>query len=186
MQRHLISTALHHQHVLTSPLRPRLAPLSRSPFASTSFTLTMAFNNASFKLPKIANEPNLHYKVDSPERAALKKELAALEAAAPFYVPAVVGGKEVRYTTARPIASRKTDPLYCPSDPQVWRADQSAHAPQEGVDPRHLLHVVERARRRGHRVCSQCQVRVGGHALQRPCRHLPQGESLQLCERVGL
>lgn len=52
-------------------------------------------SNASYKLPKISNEPNLHYKPDSPERAALVAELKAMEAAAPFYVPAFVNGKEV-------------------------------------------------------------------------------------------
>ena len=57
-------------------------------------------SNAAYKLPKILNEPNLHYAPGSKERAALLAELAAMEAAAPFAVPAFVGGK-----AARPLSS---------------------------------------------------------------------------------
>lgn len=57
--------------------------------------------NAIFKLPTVKNEPNFNYAPGSPERAALKKALAELEAAAPFEVPAFVGGKEVRRTPYR-------------------------------------------------------------------------------------
>lgn len=52
-------------------------------------------NNASFKLPRVANEPNVHYAPGSPEREALAKALKETEAAAPFYVPAVIDGKHV-------------------------------------------------------------------------------------------
>lgn len=62
--------------------------------------------NATYKLPKIANEPNLHYKPDSPERAALQAELKKMEAAAPFYVPAFVNGKEVSYHSTAKLAAR--------------------------------------------------------------------------------
>lgn len=51
---------------------------------------------ASFKLPRIANEVNVHYSTNSPERVALEKELAAMTAAAPFAVPAFIGGQAVR------------------------------------------------------------------------------------------
>ncbi|SCZ92264.1 BZ3500_MvSof-1268-A1-R1_Chr5-2g07746 [Microbotryum saponariae] len=53
------------------------------------------FNNASFKLPTVANEPNKHYTPGSPEREALSQELKAMQAAAPFHVPAFVNAKEV-------------------------------------------------------------------------------------------
>lgn len=52
--------------------------------------------NAHFKLPVIRNEPNLHYAPNSPERQQLQDALAEMQAAAPFQVPAFVGGKEVR------------------------------------------------------------------------------------------
>ncbi|GAA5949032.1 hypothetical protein JCM21900_003180 [Sporobolomyces salmonicolor] len=51
--------------------------------------------NAHFKLPRVFNEPNKSYAPGSPERAALVAALAEMEAAAPFDVPAFVGGKEV-------------------------------------------------------------------------------------------
>ncbi|KAM0792816.1 hypothetical protein ACM66B_002582 [Microbotryomycetes sp. NB124-2] len=51
--------------------------------------------NAHFKLPKVANEPNVHYKPGSPERQALQEALKEMEASAPFYVPAFVDGKEL-------------------------------------------------------------------------------------------
>lgn len=57
-------------------------------------------SNANFKLPRVTNEPNLHYAPGSAERKALKEELARMEAAAPFFVPAFVGGKAVRTRAA--------------------------------------------------------------------------------------
>ncbi|GAA6049468.1 hypothetical protein JCM3770_007354 [Rhodotorula araucariae] len=55
--------------------------------------------NAHYKLPVCRNEPNLNYAPGSKERQALKEAIAELEAAAPFDVPAFVGGKEVRLDT---------------------------------------------------------------------------------------
>ncbi|KAL8291664.1 hypothetical protein RQP46_001922 [Phenoliferia psychrophenolica] len=52
-------------------------------------------SNANFKLPRVTNEPNLHYAPGSTERQALKDELARMEAGAPYFVPAFVGGKAV-------------------------------------------------------------------------------------------
>ncbi|GAA5821771.1 hypothetical protein JCM10212_004798 [Sporobolomyces blumeae] len=62
--------------------------------------------NAIFKLPRVANEPNKSYAPGTPERAALAAALVEMEAAAPFDVPAFVGGKEVRIgeeRTAQPM-----------------------------------------------------------------------------------
>lgn len=67
---------------------------------SSSSTITPS--NAQYRLPKIVNEPNLFYAPASKERAALQAELAAMEAAAPFAVPAFVGGKAVRALAPSP------------------------------------------------------------------------------------
>lgn len=52
--------------------------------------------NALFKLPRVTNEVNKTYAPGSPERSDLAAALVEMEAAAPFDVPAFVGGKEVR------------------------------------------------------------------------------------------
>ncbi|GAA5905944.1 hypothetical protein JCM8208_003382 [Rhodotorula glutinis] len=60
-----------------------------------------ASTNAHYKLPVVRNEPNLSYAPGSKERQALQDAIAELEGAAPFDVPAFVGGKEVRLDTER-------------------------------------------------------------------------------------
>ncbi len=52
--------------------------------------------NAHYKLPVVRNEPNIHYAPGSAERQKLQDALEEMQAAAPFQVPAFVGGKEVR------------------------------------------------------------------------------------------
>jgi 1-pyrroline-5-carboxylate dehydrogenase len=51
--------------------------------------------NAIFKLPRVVNEVNKSYAPGTPERSDLAAALVEMEAAAPFDVPAFVGGKEV-------------------------------------------------------------------------------------------
>ncbi|KAK2760710.1 1-pyrroline-5-carboxylate dehydrogenase [Arachnomyces sp. PD_36] len=51
---------------------------------------------ASFKIPKIANEPTLHYAKNSEERAKLKAALDELKAKLPIEVPLVIGGKSIK------------------------------------------------------------------------------------------
>ncbi|KAI9839958.1 MAG: hypothetical protein M1819_000150 [Sarea resinae] len=51
---------------------------------------------ASFKIPKIQNEPNKHYEKGSPDRAQLAAAVEALKAKAPLEVPIVVGGKDIK------------------------------------------------------------------------------------------
>ncbi|KAI5479736.1 delta-1-pyrroline-5-carboxylate dehydrogenase [Pseudohyphozyma bogoriensis] len=63
---------------------------------ATKRVATEEKSNAIFKLPRVTNEANVHYAPGSPERAALLAELASMEAAAPYAVPAFVGGKEVK------------------------------------------------------------------------------------------
>lgn len=67
--------------------------LSRS---STFFFRRMS-SNANFRLPKQVNEANLNYKTGSVERLALEAELVSMTAAAPFFVPAFIGGVEVSF-----------------------------------------------------------------------------------------
>ncbi|GAA5847285.1 hypothetical protein JCM3766R1_003936 [Sporobolomyces carnicolor] len=57
--------------------------------------------NALFKLPRVSNEVNKSYAPGTSERADLAAALVEMEAAAPFDVPAFVGGKEVRPGTDR-------------------------------------------------------------------------------------
>ena len=50
---------------------------------------------ASFKLPKVLNEPNHHYAKGSEQREGLMAAVERLRRRAPMQVPIVVGGKEV-------------------------------------------------------------------------------------------
>jgi len=59
-------------------------------------------NDANPRVPRSANEPILAYAPGSPERAALKSELARLSAGG-FDIPLVIGGKEVRTGSTLPI-----------------------------------------------------------------------------------
>ena len=52
-------------------------------------------NNAVINTPKPVNEPILNYAPGSPEKAALKKELAAM-AARQLEIPLIIGGKEIK------------------------------------------------------------------------------------------
>lgn len=86
---------------IAAAARPRAVPTPaslvarRAAVAARALATVAPSTNATYKLPVVRNEPNLHYAVNSAERAALKEALAELEAAAPFEVPAFVGGKEV-------------------------------------------------------------------------------------------
>lgn len=94
--------------------------------------------NAHYKLPLVRNEPNVHYAPGSAERQKLQDALAEMQAAAPFQVPAFVGGKEVstvrvrfdfrgyRLLTQSPSTSAGE-----PVRPAVGAAD--AARPQEGA-----------------------------------------------------
>ncbi len=65
----------------------------------------MSFGDIVIPVP--ANEPVKNYAPDSPERAALEKELER-QLAEPVEVPLVIGGKEVR--------TGRTKPIPCPHD----------------------------------------------------------------------
>ena len=64
-----------------------------------------------YKVPAPKNETVKDYAPGSPERAALKSELARLSAGG-FDIPLVIGGKEVRTGSTLPI--RRPDPKEAP------------------------------------------------------------------------
>ncbi|KAI1858981.1 uncharacterized protein JN550_012243 [Neoarthrinium moseri] len=62
---------------------------------SLSSTSRMA-NLATFKIPKVLNEPNHHYAKGSSQRQGLTAAVESLQSKLPLQVPLVVGGKEVK------------------------------------------------------------------------------------------
>ncbi|KAL4984722.1 mitochondrial delta-1-pyrroline-5-carboxylate dehydrogenase [Aspergillus falconensis] len=72
-------------------LRARALPRTASVFSRTK---TASY--ATFKVPRIDNEPNKHYAPGSPDRKALQEALARTQQNAPLNVPLVVAGKEVK------------------------------------------------------------------------------------------
>ncbi|KAL9116665.1 MAG: hypothetical protein Q9187_006808 [Circinaria calcarea] len=68
---------------------------------------------ATYKVPKVDNEPNKHYAKGSLDRKALESALEQLKKKAPLEVPAVIGGKEIKseslLTQANP--SSHSDPI---------------------------------------------------------------------------
>lgn len=51
---------------------------------------------ATFKVPRIDNEPNKHYAPGSPDRKALEDALAKAKQSAPLNIPLVIAGKEIK------------------------------------------------------------------------------------------
>ncbi|TVY16678.1 Mitochondrial Delta-1-pyrroline-5-carboxylate dehydrogenase [Lachnellula arida] len=51
---------------------------------------------ASFKIPKVSNEPNHHYTKGSTQREGLTAALGRLQQKVPLEVPVVVGGKQIK------------------------------------------------------------------------------------------
>ncbi|TVY27453.1 Delta-1-pyrroline-5-carboxylate dehydrogenase, mitochondrial [Lachnellula hyalina] len=51
---------------------------------------------ASFKIPKVSNEPNHHYTKGSSQREGLTAALDRLQQKVPLEVPVVIGGKEIK------------------------------------------------------------------------------------------
>ncbi|KAJ5923353.1 hypothetical protein N7454_008598 [Penicillium verhagenii] len=84
-------------------LRARAQPFSRwqslaCRVPSSSSRLMGTY--ATFKVPQINNEPNKHYTPGSPDRKALEEALASVNSKAPFNVPLVVAGKEIKNSQA--------------------------------------------------------------------------------------
>ncbi|KNG86026.1 delta-1-pyrroline-5-carboxylate dehydrogenase [Aspergillus nomiae NRRL 13137] len=85
-------------------LRARGLPLAKSSFARSSIRAMGSY--ATFKVPRIDNEPNKHYAPGSPDRKGLEEALAKHQQNAPFNVPLVIAGKEIKssetFTQASP------------------------------------------------------------------------------------
>ncbi|RYP13290.1 hypothetical protein DL765_006964 [Monosporascus sp. GIB2] len=78
------------RHIITRVPASQLAG-ARS-LSTTSSRLTTL---ASFKTPKVFNEPNQHYAKGSPQRKGLYSALEAMKQRGPVDIPIVVGGKEM-------------------------------------------------------------------------------------------
>ncbi|KAI6381657.1 hypothetical protein MCOR25_001127 [Pyricularia grisea] len=88
---------------------------------------------ASFKIPKVANEPNQHYAKGSPSREGLTAALSALKQKGAVEVPIVVGGKEIKTsstgTQVNPADHQKVIATYSKASPEdVSRAIDEALA----------------------------------------------------------
>lgn len=57
---------------------------------------------ATFKTPKVFNEPNHHYVKGSEQREGLTAAIEKLQKKLPIEVPVVVGGKQVSFNKSRP------------------------------------------------------------------------------------
>ncbi|KAL3465982.1 Aldehyde/histidinol dehydrogenase [Aspergillus heterothallicus] len=73
-------------------LRARGLPVARS---ASAFARTRSAAYATFKVPRIDNEPNKHYAPGSPDRKGLQEALARTQQSAPLQVPLTIAGKEV-------------------------------------------------------------------------------------------
>ncbi|KAI9369066.1 Aldehyde/histidinol dehydrogenase [Aspergillus egyptiacus] len=75
-------------------LRARGLPVARTAVASAISRRAASY--ATFKVPRIDNEPNKHYTPGSPDRKSLQEALARTQQSAPLSVPLVIAGKEVK------------------------------------------------------------------------------------------
>ncbi|KAK4648618.1 1-pyrroline-5-carboxylate dehydrogenase [Podospora bellae-mahoneyi] len=79
-----------------SGVKPRLLLLLSATAPRLLSTSSMRMSTiASFKIPKVANEPNHHYAKGSAQRDGLAAAVEALQKKGPLQVPLVIGGKEV-------------------------------------------------------------------------------------------
>lgn len=86
---------------------------------------------ATFKIPKITNEPNKHYAKGSEDRQKLADAVAAFKSKAPLEVPIVVAGQEVKtstiYTQQDPSSHATSVASYSNASPEdVNKAIESA------------------------------------------------------------
>ncbi|BCS20948.1 delta-1-pyrroline-5-carboxylate dehydrogenase prnC [Aspergillus puulaauensis] len=76
-------------------LRARGLPAARTT-VSSALSRTKTASYATFKVPRIDNEPNKHYTPGSPDRKALQDALARSQQNAPLSVPLVIAGQEIK------------------------------------------------------------------------------------------
>ncbi|PLN77258.1 delta-1-pyrroline-5-carboxylate dehydrogenase PrnC [Aspergillus taichungensis] len=88
-------------------LRTRALPWAKATRWSVPRTSVRAMGSfATFKVPRIDNEPNQHYAPGSPDRKGLEDALSRHKSSAPLNVPLVIAGKEIKpsqtFTQANP------------------------------------------------------------------------------------
>ncbi|KAL8387793.1 hypothetical protein RB595_009670 [Gaeumannomyces hyphopodioides] len=117
---------------LCSPHHPlyRIPILARAGLSKAQIRMSTI---ASFKIPKVANEPNQHYAKGSAQREGLTAALEALKSKGPLEVPIVVGGKEIKTsstgTQVNPADHKTVIATYSKASPEdVSRAIDSALA----------------------------------------------------------
>ncbi|KAH9903935.1 delta-1-pyrroline-5-carboxylate dehydrogenase 1 [Xylariomycetidae sp. FL2044] len=121
LARSLISTC-------PSPLRFRARHITQRLYSirntrTLSTTAIRMSTIASFKIPKVLNEPNHHYTKGSPQREGLLAVLSNLKNKGPLEVPLVIGGKEVK--------TSQTATQYNPSDHASPVATYSLASPSD-------------------------------------------------------
>ncbi|KAK4161977.1 Aldehyde/histidinol dehydrogenase [Cladorrhinum sp. PSN259] len=82
--------------VLSLPLRSGITRTSFSASKLRSTNIARMSTIASFKIPKVANEPNHHYAKGSAQRQGLTSAIEGLQKKGALEVPLVVGGKEIK------------------------------------------------------------------------------------------
>ncbi|KAK3694092.1 Aldehyde/histidinol dehydrogenase [Podospora appendiculata] len=112
--------------IRTSPL-PLLLNLARPVFSPSMSTF------ATFKVPKVANEPNHHYAKDSPQRAGLTSAIESFQKKGALEVPLVISGREVKTSSTgsqvNPADHKTTVATYSQATPQdVNKAIEAALA----------------------------------------------------------
>lgn len=78
---------------------------------------------ATFKVPKVANEPNHHYAKGSAQREGLTAAIQAFQKRGAFEVPLVIGGKEIKTSS--------TGTQFNPADHKTPVATYSQASPQD-------------------------------------------------------
>ncbi|KAK4229520.1 Aldehyde/histidinol dehydrogenase [Podospora fimiseda] len=85
--------------VLSLPLRSGITRTAFSASRPRLTNLAKMSTIASFKIPKVANEPNHHYAKDSAQRKGLTSAIEGLQNKGALEVPLVIGGKEIKTST---------------------------------------------------------------------------------------
>ncbi|KAK0703750.1 Aldehyde/histidinol dehydrogenase [Lasiosphaeria miniovina] len=105
--------------------KPRIRTSPRSLKAANMSTL------ATFKVPKVVNEPNQHYANGSAQRAGLTAAIETLQKEGALEVPLVIGGKEIK----TPSGAKQVNP----ADHKTVVAEYSLATPQ------HVTTAIEAA-----------------------------------------
>ncbi|OTB02529.1 hypothetical protein M426DRAFT_322624 [Hypoxylon sp. CI-4A] len=109
---------------LSSRVCSRCLPTLRSPRNVRALsTTTPRLTLATFKIPKVVNEPNHHYEKGSTQREDLLATVAAQQQKGAIDIPLLIGGKEVR--------TSQTSTQYNPSDHATAIANYSLASPSD-------------------------------------------------------